>query len=432
MGKSALAAVGVLIAFALLVSSPDSYAATDYPLIISIPNPSANGVYFDVALSGDGSTTLISGLTSLEIYRKIPGVWGMTQPVVIDEPLGDPCPCYLSMDGSEVLAGSQLYSFSNGDLRLEQDFSNYFAGLSVLSADGQTVLLESNNQDAVYVFHKANGVWPTFPTLTINNPSTNLRIFGQEIAVSADGTVALVGNGGLSTSEYAYVFQIRFDLASSSHVATLSLLTPYTDGPAPMALSGDGSTAAIAGWDGAQTGQVFVYRQLNGSWSSTPVETLSGSAVGIGGDTQIFGADYLALSNDGKTLLIPGASSFGGFDSNLYVYQEGKRPGFAAIATLSDPSPTPSYDAYGHSAVISADGQTVLVGIPQLGITTYPPGTCGPRVGCPPIIQHQGPGETAMYSSSSNNTGGLGPLELSGLLIAAFLTRRGVGRRLRG
>ena len=255
-------------------------------------------------------------------------------------------------------------------------------GYSVaLSADGTTALVGYASPDdvnTVYIFHTSSeGTWSSSAAsvATLTNDVEGDQTYGSSIALSADGTTAFVGDiGANSNSGAVYVYQVS---SESDWSSSAPLVATLTDASAPggsfgwgIALSADGTTALIgnglfgSGGDGCEltvVGDAFVFHVSSESaWSSssTPNATLSdGGTVG-----DCFGS-AVALSANGTTALI-GAYSADGLIGDAFVFHVSSESDWssssAPAATLTDATAA----WFGWSVALSADGSTALIGAP--------------------------------------------------------------------
>ena len=177
---------------------------------------------------------------------------------------------------------------------------NDLFGYSV-ALSGTTALVGAyghhNSAGAAYVFSDAGGTWTQRAELTASDAAPN-DSFGYSVALS--GTTALVGaendpNNGTGT---AYVFS-----DAGGTWTQRAELTPSDGGGAPeafgdsVALSG---TTALVGASGrnTDTGAVYVFSGVGGTWSQQAELTASDAAIGdrfgfsvaLSGTTALIGA----------------------------------------------------------------------------------------------------------------------------------------------
>jgi hypothetical protein len=201
-------------------------------------------------------------------------------------------------------------------------------------------------------------------------------LLGYSVALSADGTTALVGaRGAGGIAGAAYIFHSADAGSWSSQSTPTATLTKSGVGALGLAvaLSQDGTTAfvgAVSGGGSPSTrGRVFVFQvAAEDAWSSssTPKATLKMGEPGLG----LFPGNGLAVSADGCTLVVgvPYDHSLNGGADVFHVSSESAWASTATpAAALSNAAETiPASDFAGYSVAISGDGTTVLVNDVQL------------------------------------------------------------------
>ncbi|MFL6259470.1 MAG: FG-GAP repeat protein [Thermoanaerobaculia bacterium] len=191
--------------------------------------------------------------------------------------------------------------------------------------------------------------------------------FGDEVALSSDGTVALVGASGRDCAGGAncgagYVFVRSGGGWSQQARLTASDATAGADLGHALALSGDGSTALLRArstdcLDSPDCAVAYVFRHLGGSWTETAKLKTSGPFP-----TSAFLLDLrsMALSEDGRTAILgapscPQAGPCG--MAHIYVWNG---------ESWSEETRLMEGDAayqLGESVDLSKDGLTALVGV---------------------------------------------------------------------
>lgn len=186
--------------------------------------------------------------------------------------------------------------------------------------------------------------------------------FGRSVSVSADGSRALVGarwDEGRYRSRpgAAFVFE-RVD-GTWHRQATLAVSAADDDNyGAPVALSGDGTTALVAAAHaGPDTGAVYTFEERDGTWQRQA--TLEADD---GDEDDLFGA-RVALARDGMTALVsaltdedPNGTSSG--SAYVFVQEDGSwRQRSKLVASDGDRG-----DGFGWSVALSGDGSSALVG----------------------------------------------------------------------
>jgi FG-GAP repeat len=233
---------------------------------------------------------------------------------------------------------------------------------AAISADGSTAIIGGYNDNsgngAAWVFTRSNGVWSQQSKLVASDSSNGTGV-GWSVAVSADGSTALVGApDGVSDPGAAYVF-IR-----SSGIWTQQAKLVGTDASAgaqqgwSVALSADGNTALVGGPDdNAVIGAAWVFTRSNGVWSQQGSKLVGTGVVG----SQAEQGGSVSLSADGNTAAVGGLA-----DNNhagavwmftrangLWTQQGNKLVGSGAAGNRPE---------QGSSVALSGDGSTLIIG----------------------------------------------------------------------
>ena len=369
---------------------------------------------FPVALSANGTTAVIAaaGNSQVYIYSSSGGTWSATPVAVLPDPAGIAHDCF----------GCSVAVSANGTVVL-------------VGAFGTTV---NGNSDVgrVYVFAQSNGTWSTSPVAELNDPSAVFgESFGYALALSADGTVALIGAPQLSGVGRVFLFVAQSGVWRSTPIATL--LDPMSNVldnfGSSLALPSNGTVALVGAYGSDKgSGTVYLYRSAGGVWSVTPEASFSDPDAAAG---DFFGYS-VALSGDATTALIgapgdQGSGAYGGAEGKAYVFKEmngqwATTP--TGTASLVDPYPI-ALDGFGTSVALTSTGTIALVGAPQT------PGIL--PVGSP--NNTGGPGQAYAFENSNDwgyggtatSSGGGGTFDWlcsAGLLILSWTGRRRLRR----
>jgi hypothetical protein len=254
-----------------------------------------------------------------------------------------------------------------------------FGASVALSSDGSTVLIGAPAPDlggpgAAYVFVAA----PYFGyfqqaklTATHDVRVPPLDGFGTSVALSSDGTTALIGApyNWVHTGEYltdagaAYAFVRNGTTWSQQAELAAHDRAIQEDFGWSVALSGDGTTALIGdplkvvNYPGAPlvvTGAAYVFVHSGTTWSQ---QTRLTPSDGVANDR--FGTS-VALNSDGTTVLI-GAPAKNHATGAAYVFVAFF--GWNQLAELTA-SHGVSNDAFGTSVALDSNGHTALIGAP--------------------------------------------------------------------
>ncbi|MBR0688617.1 hypothetical protein JQ594_22015 [Bradyrhizobium manausense] len=236
-----------------------------------------------------------------------------------------------------------------------------------LSLDGNTALVGGVADDgylgAAWVYtRKSNDEWVQQGPKLAGTGAVGSSDQGVSVALSADGNTAIVGaygdNGGIGA---AWIY-MRKDGAWMQQgpklVGTGSI--GGTQQGLSVALSGDGSTAIVGGpGDDGGAGAAWVYtRGSDGVWAQQGSKLLGTGAVG--NSQQGYS---VALSSDGNTALVGGIADHGGIGAawsyvrrsdGVWTQQGSKLVGTGAV-----------HSAQGVSVALAADGKTAVVGGPS-------------------------------------------------------------------
>jgi hypothetical protein len=242
-------------------------------------------------------------------------------------------------------------------------------GTSVaISGDGNTALVgapsasvvDPDYAGAAFVYTRSGTTWSQ--TAMIPPSDTTVLGFGRSVGLSADGTVALIGQNLSSLSAgKAAVFTLSAGIWSQAAEITPPSPAAHGFGSA-VALSGDGSTGFVAAPDktvaGAPSaGKVFVFTGSGATWSQE-----AGFSASDAGANDLFGR-AMATSLDGSSLLVGAASNDVGDAADAgAVYAFTRSGGIWTEQQQVFPADTHSRDLFGSSISMSGDGSVAVVG----------------------------------------------------------------------
>ena len=306
--------------------------------------------------------------------------------------------------------------------------SDWFGDAVALSADGDTLAVGAFGEDsasrgingnendnsmgwsgAVYVFIRNSGTWQQQAYVKASNTDAD-DMFGDAVALSADGNTLAVGASGESSAargiggdetdnsmDYAgAVYVFRRDSGTWRQQAYVKASNTGNTGAddtgeinsgefgEAVALSFDGNTLAVGaryeesaarGIDGNENdssmddaGAVYVFRRDSDTWrqqayvkaSNTDTHDLFGSAVALSadGNTLVVGAEGEAsaargINGNGNDNTMPDAGAIYVFRRSNGIWQQ--QAYVKASNTYAD-------DMFGNAATLSADGNTMAVG----------------------------------------------------------------------
>jgi hypothetical protein len=305
-----------------------------------------------VALSGDGNTALISAKAD---NHSLGAVWVFTR-----------SGSTWAQQGPKLTGGS------------EETAEGGFGASVALSADGNTALIGAegeNSEGAAWVFTRSGSTWtqqgPKF-TGASEGETAVVRKFGESVALSADGSTALIGgetrNGPVSAGGAAWVFTRSESTWTQQGPKFTGSGKEFNGFGGAVALSADGNTALIGAFSAnKQAGAAWVFTRSGSTWTQQG-PTLTGGSEEVG--KGFFGTG-VALSADGDTALIGG--DFDNFHGAAWLFT---RSG----STWTQDGPKAIGEGgrqearFGLAVALSGEGSTALIGAPYstagLGFTS--------------------------------------------------------------
>ena len=249
-------------------------------------------------------------------------------------------------------------------LSVEGKGPNYFGRSVALSGDGNTALIgapgATGGRGAVWVFTRSGSTWTEQAELTGGIAEEGAGEFGRSVALSAQGTVAIVGAyADAASTGAAWVFTGSGPTwtQQGGKLTGGGELGPGEFGRA-VAVSGDGTEALIGGSaDNGNRGAVWLFAQAGGAWTQKSEEV----APEVESSRPEFGA-AVALSGNGELALVgaPAAASNVGA-AWLYARSGGTLTPVGSRLTGSGES---GEGRFGASVALSADASTAMIGAP--------------------------------------------------------------------
>jgi len=326
--------------------SVSSVAADEPPEVPQAEFTGAVGYGFAAAMSSDGSTAVVGQLGDSK-FTDVPGVAHV-----------------LTFDDSVWTQQAELIA---GDASYDMLFGNAVAA----SADGNTVIvgdpgecgygLDNCEHGAAYVFVRDGSTWTQQEELH-GGPG-----FGGAVALSSDGSTALVGAGLSGTYGFSYAVggnapPTLFSRGGTTWTQEATFSAGGASGEFDnfghsVALSADGHTALIGDpTQDEEAGAAYVFTGSGSEW--TQQTELAGSDEVAGWN---FGAS-VALSAEGNIALVgapaPGAGS-------AYVFAAGGSTWTQQSELTPDDAEVKSFDGwFGDAVALDSEGNVALVGAP--------------------------------------------------------------------
>jgi hypothetical protein len=247
---------------------------------------------------------------------------------------------------------------------------NDLAGLShfgrgvAISADGNTAVVGAPHDDAetgsAWIFVRSGGVWTQQAKLAVA-ASEESNFFGRGVAISGDGNTALVGDPGNATRVgAAWVFARSGDEWSLQGKLTGGGEVGAGQFGRSVALSADGSLAIVGAYaDGQRAGAVWTYERTGATWSQQGSKL---TATGSGEEGPGLFGRGVALSGDGTTALIGAPNDTHGTGA-VWAYTRGVA-GWEPQGPKLTGAGEVGGGEFGEAVALSGDGSRAFVGAP--------------------------------------------------------------------
>ena len=342
---TSLAATALLVV-AGAATSVSSVAADEPSEAPQAEFTGAVGYGFAAAMSADGSTAVVGQLGD-STFTDLPGVVHI-----------------LTFGGSDWTQQAELTAS-------DPSYDMLFGNAVAVSADGNTVIvgdpgecgygLDNCEHGAAYVFVRDGSTWTQQAQLR-GGPG-----FGGAVALSSDGSTALVGAGLSGTYGFSYAVggnapPTLFSRNGTTWTQEAALSASDASGEFDnfghsVALSADGHTALIGDpTQDEEAGAAYVFTGSGSEWTQQAELTGSDEAPRWN-----FGASA-GLSADGHTALVgapaPGAGS-------AYVFAGGGSTWTQQSELTPDDAEVKSFDGwFGDAVALNSEGNVALVGAP--------------------------------------------------------------------
>lgn len=412
-----LAATAVLIV-AGAAMSVSSVAADEPPEGPEAEFTGAVGYGFAAAISADGSTAVVGQLGN-STSTDVPGVahvltfdgfdWTQQAELTAGDPsydmlfgnavaasadgntviVGDPGECGYGLDNCEHGAA---YVFvrdgSTWTQQAELPGGPGFGGAVALSGDGSTALVGAG-LSGFYGFSYAPGgnapptlftrsgtTWTQETTLSASDASGEFDNFGHSVALSADGRTALIGDPTQDEEAgAAYLFTGSGSEWTQQAELTGSDEVPRWNFGASVALGAEGHIALV-GAPAPGAGSAYVFAGSGSTWAQQ-AELTPGDAEVTAFDGW-FG-DAVALNGDGDVALVGAPWAEEALGAAYAFAGEGSNWSQQAKFVLADATP---YDYFGGAVALNGEGNVALIGRYDPGVDFFR--VPAPRLAAPP------------------------------------------------
>ena len=239
-------------------------------------------------------------------------------------------------------------------------------GASVaVSADGSTAIigspLDNSQKGTASIFVRTNGAWSQQGGKLAPNDAPNIGHFGSSVSLSGDGSVAIIGGSGDNMGNGgAWIFTRSNGLWTQQGAKLFGAGYGGIPGEgSSVAMSADGNTALIgAAGDNYDTGAVWVFARSGSGWTQQGPKLVGTGAV----SPFVSQGSALAISADGNTFIV-GANGDNNSTGAAWIFtrtaSSWSQQGTKLVGTGAAAAANQSF-----SVAISADGNTVILGRP--------------------------------------------------------------------
>jgi hypothetical protein len=373
----------VVLAVLVLAALPTAAAAPPQTRLAPVGISGVSRVGVAVALSADGTLAVVGApyddgeRGAAYVFRRRGARWQQVQKLAAGAPnAGTAWSTAVSANGDVIVLGAPYELLGRGAVyvfvragrrwRLAQRIGPPSQGAPpqlgwsvAVSQNGSTIVAGSpfalDEKGRASVFVRTAGRWREQAELVARGSGAAAGA-GGSVALSADGTVALVGAPYDSAAQgAAYVFERRGGLWQQAQRLSARGSGDWGDLGASVALSHDGSVALVgAPLDGNGHGAAFAYLRSDGRFGAprtlpVPVALTDGEA-GLS----------VALTSDGRTAVV-GAPFANGERGGGAVYALGRD--WHEVARVALPRQATS-GRVGYSVSVAGDGDVALLGAP--------------------------------------------------------------------
>ncbi|HTU77849.1 MAG TPA: hypothetical protein VMF09_03740 [Solirubrobacteraceae bacterium] len=293
---------------------------------------------FSVALSAEGNTALIGGreddeaLGAAWVFTRSGSTW--------------------TQQGKKLTGG-------------EESGKAWFGYSVALSAEGNTALIGGPEDDdevgAAWVFTRSGSTWTQQGKKLVGSGETGSEgaIFGESVALSAEGNTALIGG---PYNDDAVGAAWVFTRSGSTWTQQGEKFTGSEAAGGPefgesVSLSANGDTALIGGPADNGVGAAWVFTRSGSTWTQQGKKL-----TGAGGSGKSFFGFSVALSAEGNTALVGGPEDHDNAGA-AWVFTRAEEKWTAQGKKLTGGGESGTGD-FGYSVALSANGNTALIGGP--------------------------------------------------------------------
>jgi hypothetical protein len=243
-----------------------------------------------------------------------------------------------------VIASAITANFTSGAANSQFGYS------IALSSDGTIALIgasyENSFTGATYIYQNVSGTWTKIARVT---SGVAYSYFGWSVSLSLDGTIALIG--AYSEHSYtgaAYIYQNVAGTWTQIARVTSGVVNSYFG--YSVALSSDGTIVLIGAiTENSNTGAAYLYQNVAGTWTQIARVTSGVASSNFG---------FCVVINSDGTIALIGAYSENSNTGAAYIYQNVSGT-WTKIARVTSGV---ANSRFGMSVSLSSDGTIALIG----------------------------------------------------------------------
>jgi hypothetical protein len=317
---------------------------------------------FSVAMSADGNTAVVGQMFdggtyyigAALIYVRNNNLWSLQAKLIGSENIGSSHQGYavaISADGNSVIVGGETDNNGSGAIWFYKRTANnwkqighkkYQEGTNFkklgsavsMSANGKMAIVSepyNGDKGSFWTYMYSDTGWVQIGNKMSNPDRTNCENFGTHLALSADGSTAIVGAAENNQNVCAFIYKFSDStwtmagtkLRGNDAIQSNGLYGPY----AGVGINANGKIAVLGDPnDNNRLGAVWVFTEENGEWTQYGNKLVGRSSNNIYGSQ---GA-AVAISADGQTIL-SGAPNDGGDIGAVWVFVESENAQLKSI-----------------------------------------------------------------------------------------------------
>lgn len=317
-----------------------------------------------IALSADASTVIVGGWRH---NNMVGGAWVFEQKT--SPFINDIYPTSGSIGSLITITGNNLKNITSVEI----------SGVNALpisnSGKKLVVMVMPGSTNGNLTINSSEGAINIVPNFTIENTNNftflqNTKVangssiatkFGANVAVSADGTTAVISEPDFNNNQGAVNVYVKVNglwTQQGNKLIGTNVFGDYNP-TIPVAISADGNTVVFSRWrDNNGVGATWIFTRINGNWIQQ-----GDKIIGLNANGNAEQGRSIALSADGNTLVLGGHLDNNSIGAVWVFNRNGNawtQTGAKLVATDIIGGPR-----LGTSVAISADGKTLVVGGPS-------------------------------------------------------------------